>query len=922
MVNGDVWHPSPSAKTRPPTMNYLVHKHGQQLGPFSEATLRQKLANGEFALTDMAWREGLPGWMPLKNVLPPEMAPLPGTPPAPAPPPLPPRQPVPQAAAPLPAPADIPLRQPVASSALDRTFPAGAGKPALKRQRPLWPWVLGAVILCGFGLLFTIGFLVLQKVNKQVTAASSAEKSLFEDRAGHRTVWKKSSYKASGPAEDPPQGVFEKVHYRSDAGSLVAYITPDPKDGKKHPAIVWAHGGFGGIGSFFWDDASKYDDQSARAFREAGIVLMTPSWRGENDNPGRFELFFGEVNDLLAAVKHVKTLPYVDPNRVYIGGHSTGGTLTLLASTASDQFRAAFSFGGMPDGREVLYAGEGFGNTPYDSLKERESLLRSPIRYTRFITRPTFYFEGEDNPTFAESAQKMGRRAANINVPFQAYTLPGTHFDIVHPVTGLVAKKILADTGDTCNVTFTDAELRTAYDEAFSHTLGTVLTAWLKDGGDLTKALKDLKADDTEPRTTNDVKLLTQTVDKLRGAPASPAITTQMAALTEICDSVTDSDIYDALIEEVLPGVHSWAKKRLGDSTTFAAASGEDPSEAAQFLQVLQYILEYGETGKARPLVVVAARNGVGQEDYTWTSLFNTFSADPEQMTLLVKDLKGSLPPGFAGVALLDSTNQARLKDKWKGVHPYDTEAGVARLQEWLESRDKETTSYAHSTAVGLAYLSPANRAKLLPVALAHPDEEVRLEAAWADLKNEGTTGLEVLQKACLDVNRSSTAKRYLEELKHAADIPAAAKEPEFAAKATMSEWLQHPNELGSPPLSLEVYDKTELYWPPRQKKIPLWLFKFTYRFDSDEGEAAKEVKTSYGMVGTMTWSFFTEDAAAPTPGHLYVKHCALELQHQAEDDEDEEEENKPDKKKLTPEEWQAEARKQLEKGNPGRSFE
>ncbi|WP_198141277.1 alpha/beta fold hydrolase [Verrucomicrobium spinosum] len=903
-------------------MNYLVHKHGQQHGPFSEAALRQKLANGEFAPMDMAWREGLPGWMPLKNVLPPEMPPLPGVPAAPVPPPLPPGQTSPQPVATLPVPTEVSLREPVASPTPHRTFSEGVSKPAWKRQRTWWPWVLGAVILCGFGLLFTIGFLVLQKVNKQVTAASSAEKPLFEDRAGHRTVWKKSSHKASGPAEDPPKEVFEKVRYPSDAGSLVAYVTPDPKDGKKHPAIVWAHGGFGGISSYFWQEASKYDDQSARAFREAGIVLMTPSWRGENDNPGRFELFFGEVNDLLAAVKHVKTLPYVDPNRVYIGGHSTGGTLTLLASTASDEFRAAFSLGGMPDGRDVLYAGEGFGNTPYDSLKERESLLRSPIRYTRFITRPTFYFEGEDNPTFAESAQKMGRRAANINVPFQAFTLPGTHFDIVHPVTSLVARKILADTGDTCNMSFTDAELRQAYDEAFSHTLGTVLTAWLTDGGDLTKALKDLDADDAEPRTTKHVKLLKQTIEKLRAAPAGPVITGQIAALTEICDSVTDSDIYDALVDEVLPAINSWAKKRLGDSATFAAASGEDPSEAAQFLQVLQYVLDYGETGKARPLVVVAARNGVGQEDYTWTSLFNTFSTDPEQMTLLVKDLKGSLPPGFAGVALLDSANQARLKDKWKGVHPFDSAAGVALLQEWLESRDTETTSYAHSAAVGLAYLSPTNRAKLLPLALAHPDEEVRLEAAWSDLKNEGTTGLDVLKKACLDVHRSSTAKRYLEELKHAADIPAAAKEPEFAAKATMSEWLQHPNELGAPPLSLEVYDKTELYWPPRQQKIPLWLFKFTYRFDSNEGEAAKEVKTSYGMVGTVTWSFFAEDAAAPTPGHLYVKHCALELEHQAEDEEDEDEDHKLDKKKWTTEEWRVEARKQLEKSNPGRSFE
>ncbi len=807
-----------------------------------------------------------------------------------------------------------------------RALPDGASKPALKRQRPLWPWLLGAGILGGFGLLFTVGFMVLQRVNKNVTASHRAEKPLFEDRAGHRTIWKKSSYEASGPAEEPPKGVFEKVHYPSEVGSLVAYVTPDPKDGKKHPAIVWAHGGFGGIGSYFWEEASKYDDQSARAFREAGIVLMTPSWRGENDNPGRFELFYGEVNDLLAAVKHVKTLPYVDPNRVYIGGHSTGGTLTLLASTASDQFRAAFSFGGMSDGREVLYAGEGFGNTPYNSLKERESLLRSPIRYTRFIKRPTFYFEGEDNPTFIESAKKMADRAVTTEVPFQAYTLPGTHFDLLRPVTGLLARKILADTGETCNLTFTDAELRKTYDEVFPHTLGRVLTAWLTDGGDLTKALEGLDEEDAEPRTTSDVNLLKRTVDKLRDAAPGPAITAQMTALTEVCDSVTDSETYDLIVEDVLPAVQKWAKKRIAEPASFTVAASDQPGEDAQFLQVLQYLMENGETDDTRPLLVLAARQGVGPEDYAWASLFRTFSTEPKQMTLLVKELKGALPPGFAGVSLLDSANQARLKEKWKDRHPYDSEAGVARLQAWFESRDPETSSYAHSAAVGLAFLSPPFRARLLPVALAHPSEEVRMEAAWSDLKHEGATGLEVLKKACLDVNRSSTARRYLEELHHAADVPAAAKEPDFAAKATMSEWLQHPNELGAPPLSLDIHDKAELFWPPLKKKVPLWLIKYTHRAESDEEGAAKEIETNYGMVGSMTWSFFAEENASPTAGYLYVRHCALELQRQADDEEEDDDEDgaaaKTQKKKLSREEWAVEARKQLEQGNPGRSFE
>jgi hypothetical protein len=109
---------------------------------------------------------------------------------------------------------------------------------------------------------------------------------LFQARQGFRTTLIPNAYKSDGPAADPPPQVFRKVHYPSPAGKLVAYVSPDPGDGKKHPALVWAHGGFGGI------DASMANPTSTNApFRAAGLIVMCPSWRGENDNPGKYEMF-------------------------------------------------------------------------------------------------------------------------------------------------------------------------------------------------------------------------------------------------------------------------------------------------------------------------------------------------------------------------------------------------------------------------------------------------------------------------------------------------------------------------------------------------------------------------------------------------------------------------------------------------------
>jgi acetyl esterase/lipase len=286
---------------------------------------------------------------------------------------------------------------------------------------------------------------------------------LLSARRGFTTRILPSSYTADGPCSPPPPGVFDLVRYPSPIGALAALLTPDPKDGKRHPAMLWAHGGFGGIGDFLWKSAPVRNDQSARAFREAGMVQMSPSWRGENDNPGRFELFYGEVDDLLAARDYLASLPYVDPERIYLGGHSSGGTLILLAAASTSKFRAAFSFGGTPDIGRVVSDGRGYGNTPFNCASRQEGRLRSPIYFAGAIKRPTFYLEGERSAPLDE-VREMKRRADEAGAPLEISIVKGgTHFDILDPLTRLVAGKILEDTGPSCSIQITEREVEAAY---------------------------------------------------------------------------------------------------------------------------------------------------------------------------------------------------------------------------------------------------------------------------------------------------------------------------------------------------------------------------------------------------------------------------------------------------------------------------
>jgi acetyl esterase/lipase len=275
--------------------------------------------------------------------------------------------------------------------------------------------------------------------------------SLLEARRGFETkLLRRVSEKE--PVPEPPADLFRVVRYDSPAGKLAAYLSVDPKDGKKHPAIIWIFGGFGnGIGDTAWKEQPAKNDQSASAFRKAGLVMMYPALRGGNDNPGVYEGFYGEVDDVLAAADFLAKQPFVDPTRIYLGGHSTGGTLVLLVAAATDRFRAVFSFGPVSD-----VGGYGPDNLPFNVSDPRERELRSPARWLPSIRCPVFVFEGLEGNL--GELLSMARISSNPLLKFYAVKGAG-HFNILLPMTRLIAGKVVRDEGAKTNVSFTQEEV-------------------------------------------------------------------------------------------------------------------------------------------------------------------------------------------------------------------------------------------------------------------------------------------------------------------------------------------------------------------------------------------------------------------------------------------------------------------------------
>lgn len=275
---------------------------------------------------------------------------------------------------------------------------------------------------------------------------------LAEERKAFQTKLAFSPF-GEEPLETPPEDVFRVVHYDSVVGPLAAYLTPDPGDGKRHPAILWISGGDCNSICDVWSPVDPDNDQTARAYRDAGIVMMFPSLRGGNENPGRREGCFGEVDDVLAAADFLAAQPFVDPDRVYLGGHSTGGTLALLTAEISPRFRAVFSFGPIDEFRKYppIFC-------PFDRSFPPEYSLRSPIYWLHGIKSAVFVFEGTRGGNHS-ALQNM--RLRNFNNPIvRFYSIKnGDHFNILAPTNALIAQKILADTEKRCGIFFTDREV-------------------------------------------------------------------------------------------------------------------------------------------------------------------------------------------------------------------------------------------------------------------------------------------------------------------------------------------------------------------------------------------------------------------------------------------------------------------------------
>ena len=250
--------------------------------------------------------------------------------------------------------------------------------------------------------------------------------------------WVKPDYtitqeKAAGPVKglvvDNNKGnirpVVDKFNFAHKMFGRLSYgyASYEPKDSEKHPLIVWLHGmGEGGTDSpsipISANKADMFADESLQSHFGGAYVLVPQArtyWmHGYKDFADGTSIYEDTLMQLIQA--YAEEHPNVDTSRIYVGGDSNGGYMTmLLVRDYPEYFAAAFP------------TCEGLADKLISDA-DIEKFKKTPLWFTAAKTDTTLPPKDYVVPTF-KRLQDAG--AANVHFSF---------FDNVVDQTGLYKK--------------------------------------------------------------------------------------------------------------------------------------------------------------------------------------------------------------------------------------------------------------------------------------------------------------------------------------------------------------------------------------------------------------------------------------------------------------------------------------------------
>ncbi|MBW4027413.1 MAG: S9 family peptidase [Acidobacteria bacterium] len=233
------------------------------------------------------------------------------------------------------------------------------------------------------------------------------------------------------------------VHYpsRKDGKPVPATLIVDKHldRTKKHPAIIWVHGSGADQNYLAWHPgAYRMYYAMDEYLAQQGYVVLTPDYRGSSGYSRDWatgasrDLGGGETQDVNAGADYLKTLSYVDPNRIAIWGLSYGGFMTMQSMvTDPTLFRCAIDVAGVGDWETWTTGGLILGRLGETPVTDPELYDRSaPVKHLDKLVRPLLLLQGTNdaNVPFWESL-KVIDTLEKLGKPFDMAIYPGEiHF--------------------------------------------------------------------------------------------------------------------------------------------------------------------------------------------------------------------------------------------------------------------------------------------------------------------------------------------------------------------------------------------------------------------------------------------------------------------------------------------------------------
>ncbi len=207
---------------------------------------------------------------------------------------------------------------------------------------------------------------------------------------------------------------------------------------QKHPAIIWIHGSGADQNYLGWHPGAYRMYYAMNQYlAQQGYVILTPDYRGSSGYSRDWavgdymDLGGRETQDVAAGADYLKTLDYVNPDRIGVWGLSYGGFMTLQAVTTTPTlFRCAIDVAGVGDWatwNSGAYTTGRMG-TPVTNPEGYEA--SAPVKHLDKLVRPLMILQGTDdtNVPFWETLTVIDR-LEKLGKPFDMAIYPGAiHF--------------------------------------------------------------------------------------------------------------------------------------------------------------------------------------------------------------------------------------------------------------------------------------------------------------------------------------------------------------------------------------------------------------------------------------------------------------------------------------------------------------